>query len=462
MEYYGKKWDIPLLFVFFQGEKMKNKKLLITLAVILVAVIAVAAVVIFTKNELYANEITLDEAQTLIDSSVEKHFEGTSKSMLAMAEMLKLEAVSLDYGSEKNILVECNYEGIDVEKMWADIGDELLAIPTVDENGRARVALKISLDAVNIVLEAIESGDYAQSGKVTLELFEKEDELVLWKSRDFINTVFKGSLDITFDRSVQTPLANGIKKALVPEYEKRAPDVSTGIMKLWNNTKATFKLNFIDDARWQYIAKGLLITLRITAISVIIGIVLGFLVAIVRTTHDKTGKVKALNWICKLYLTVIRGTPVIVQLMIIYFVVLMPLGVEKMIAAYVCFGINSGAYVAEIIRGGIMAVDAGQMEAGRSLGFNYVQTMWYIVIPQTIKAVLPSLANEFIVLLKESSVASYIGIVDLTQGGNIIRGVTYSAFMPLVAVALIYLALVMGLSKLVTLLERRLNKSDRG
>ncbi|MBQ9975573.1 MAG: amino acid ABC transporter permease [Clostridia bacterium] len=233
-------------------------------------------------------------------------------------------------------------------------------------------------------------------------------------------------------------------------------------MKLWNNTKATFKLNFIDDARWQYIAKGLLITLRITAISVIIGIVLGFLVAIVRTTHDKTGKAKALNWICKLYLTVIRGTPVIVQLMIIYFVVLMPLGVEKMIAAYVCFGINSGAYVAEIIRGGIMAVDAGQMEAGRSLGFNYVQTMWYIVIPQTIKAVLPSLANEFIVLLKESSVASYIGIVDLTQGGNIIRGVTYSAFMPLVAVALIYLALVMGLSKLVTLLERRLNKSDRG
>ena len=444
---------------------MKKNKLLLIGAVLL-GIVIVTALVLFTKGELYADSISLEEAQAVIDSAVSEGFTTTNKAMSKMCESIKLEAVSLDYGSNKNILVTCDYTGVDVAAIWDEVGDELLSIPTVDEKGRARVALKISLDASNLVLDAIESGDYVENGSVTLELFEKDEKLVLYKSRSLVNTLFSGALDISFEKTegetIQTPLANGIKKALVPEYEKNAPDVSTGLMRTWNKTKATFKLNFIDDSRWQYIAKGLLITLQITAISVVIGIVLGFLVAIVRTTHDKTGKMRALNWVCKLYLTVIRGTPVIVQLMIIYFVILMPLGVEKMIAAYVCFGINSGAYVAEIIRGGIMSIDAGQMEAGRSLGFTYVQTMWHIIIPQTIKAVLPALANEFIVLLKESSVASYIGIVDLTQGGNIIRGVTYSAFMPLVAVALIYLALVMGLSKLVTLLERRLNKSDRG
>ena len=151
-----------------------------------------------------------------------------------------------------------------------------------------------------------------------------------------------------------------------------------------------------------------------------------------------------------------------VQLLIIYFVLLLPLGVEKITAAILCFGVNSGAYVAEIVRGGIMGVDEGQMEAGRSLGFNYAQTMWYIIIPQAFKSVLPALANEFIALLKETSVASYIGVSDLTRGGEIIRSITFSNFMPLVAVALIYLLLVLGLSQLVKLLERRLRKSDRG
>ncbi len=460
---------LPLLFALFRkAEKMKNKKLLYTVGIAVIAVFLLVGIFLFTKNELYASEITLEEAQSIIDTSLAELSDGASESVAALCSQLKLDAKSLDYGSEKNIVVTCDYTGFNADKLWEDIGEELLSIPTVDEKGRAKVALKISVDAVNAVKSAVESaGDaYSVSGEVQVEIFEKEGEYILYRSKDFVNTVFSGVLDISFEKSdgetVQTPLAKGIEKALIVSYDKKAPDVSTGLMRVWNNTKATFKLNFIDDARWQYIAKGLLITLRITAISVVIGIVLGFLVAIIRTTHDKTGKMKLFNWICKLYLTVIRGTPVIVQLMIIYFVILMPLGVEKMIAAYVCFGINSGAYVAEIIRGGIMAIDAGQMEAGRSLGFNYVQTMWYIIIPQTIKAVLPALANEFIVLLKESSVASYIGIVDLTQGGNIIRGVTYSAFMPLVAVALIYLALVMGLSKLVTMLERRLNKSDRG
>ena len=150
-----------------------------------------------------------------------------------------------------------------------------------------------------------------------------------------------------------------------------------------------------------------------------------------------------------------------VQLLIIYFVLLLPIGIPKFWAAVLCFGFNSGAYVAEIVRGGIMSVDEGQSEAGRSLGFNYVQTMIFIVIPQAFKSVLPALANEFIVLLKESSVAFYIGVADLTQGGLKIRSLTYSDFLPLLAVALIYLVVVVFLSYLVSLLERRLRKSDR-
>ena len=147
--------------------------------------------------------------------------------------------------------------------------------------------------------------------------------------------------------------------------------------------------------------------------------------------------------------------------MIIYFVIFMPLGVDKFISAVVCFGLNSGAYVAEIVRGGIMSVDDGQTEAGRSLGFTYMQTMFYIVFPQAFKTVLPALANEFVVLLKETSVAFYIGLADLMYAGNAIRSATYSPFMPLVAVALIYLVMVLGLSKLVELLERRMRNNER-
>ncbi len=163
--------------------------------------------------------------------------------------------------------------------------------------------------------------------------------------------------------------------------------------------------------------------------------------------------------ICRVYLTVIRGTPVVVQLMIIYFVIFAWSNNGTMIAA-LAFGLNSGAYVAEIVRGGIMSMDNGQFEAGRSLGFNYVQTMRFIIIPQTVKNVLPSLANEFIALLKETSVAGYVAVQDLTKAGDIIRSRTYSPFMPLIAVALIYLALVMFFSWLVSKLERRLRNSD--
>ncbi len=222
-----------------------------------------------------------------------------------------------------------------------------------------------------------------------------------------------------------------------------------------------FKQNFIEANRWKYIVNGLGVTLRVTLFAVLIGIAIGFVVAIIRSTYEKTGKLKIFNFLCNVYLTVIRGTPVVVQLLIIYFVIFSSMRVDKIFVAIIAFGINSGAYVAEIVRSGIMSIDPGQMEAGRSLGFNYIQTMWHIIIPQAFKNVLPALGNEFIVLLKETSVAGYIALEDLTKGADIIRSQTYSPFVPLLSVAAIYLGIVMLLTFLLKKLERRLRSSER-
>lgn len=230
---------------------------------------------------------------------------------------------------------------------------------------------------------------------------------------------------------------------------------------MWENLVGTFYLNFIEKDRWKYLAVGLQNTLTITFFACMVGIVLGFLVALVRSTYERTGKLKLLNGICSLYLTVIRGTPVVLQLLIIYFVVFGSVRIDKILVAVMAFGINSGAYVAEIFRSGIMAVDQGQMEAGRSLGFNYRQTMWYIIMPQALKNVLPALCNEFIALLKETSVSGYLAIQDLTKGGDIIRSQTWTAYMPLMAVAVIYLVIVLIFTRLTKLLERRLRQSER-
>lgn len=223
-----------------------------------------------------------------------------------------------------------------------------------------------------------------------------------------------------------------------------------------------FYLNFIKEDRWLYMWDGLKVTLTVTLFAVLLGIVIGFFVAIVRSTYDRTGKGKILNFICQIYLTVIRGTPVVVQLLILYFVVFGSVkDISKVLVAVLAFGINSGAYVAEICRAGIMSIDIGQLEAGRSIGFNYAQTMWHIILPQAFKNILPALGNEFIVLLKETSVAGYIALQDLTKGADIIRSRTYDAFFPLFGVAAIYLVMVMVFTKLVSMLERRLKQSER-
>lgn len=221
-----------------------------------------------------------------------------------------------------------------------------------------------------------------------------------------------------------------------------------------------FYTNFIKDDRYMYLVSGLGNTLLITFFAVIIGVALGFLVAIVKSTYTRTGRLWLLDKICSIYLTVIRGTPMMIQLLIMFYCVFISTN-NKVLVAVIAFGINSGAYVAEIVRSGIMSIDAGQMEAGRSLGFSYVQTMWYIIMPQAFKNVLPALANEFIVLLKETSICGYIGLMDLTRGGDIIRSRTYEPFMPLIAVALVYLVMVMVLTALVGKLERRLRTSER-
>ena len=218
--------------------------------------------------------------------------------------------------------------------------------------------------------------------------------------------------------------------------------------------------------------EGLGNTLVITFVALLIGLLIGILIAAVRSTYDKNREsmemhknigyyiLKFFNSICHVYLTVIRGIPVTVLLLIMYFIIF-AFSRNSLMVAMIAFGINSGAYVAEILRGGIMSIDNGQFEAGRSLGFNYAQTMVYIIIPQVFKNVLPTLCNEFIVLLKETAVAGYVGIVDLTKAGDLIRGRTFSAFMPLIAVALIYLSLVTILTALVGVLERRLRKNER-
>ena len=229
--------------------------------------------------------------------------------------------------------------------------------------------------------------------------------------------------------------------------------------------KQQFYLNFIEDSRWKYITNGLGTTFIVTIFAILLGVALGFIIALIRSTADKSKSknvvLKLLDGICKLYLTVIRGTPAMIQLLIIYYIIFGSSDVSKQFVAILSFGINSAAYVAEIFRSGIMSIDQGQFEAGRSLGFGYGQTMRYIIAPQAFKNVLPALANEFITLLKETSICGYIALTDITHGANIIRSQTYSPILPLLAAAAIYLVIVSLLTFGVGRLERRLRTDVR-
>ncbi len=242
----------------------------------------------------------------------------------------------------------------------------------------------------------------------------------------------------------------------------------------WEGVQKGFYQTFILKNNYMYFLKGIRITLLVTVLALVLGVILGVLVAVIRSAHDQQPEKKRglllriFNGICKFYLTVVRGTPMMVQLLIMWFViwpVLFP-GATRATdgnlirCAVLAFGVNSGAYVAEIVRSGIMSIDKGQMEAGRSLGLNYVTTMRYIIIPQAFKNVLPALGNELITLLKETSIVTVIGLKDLTKGAMIIQANTYQALVPFIAIALMYLAMVMLLSWLLGKMERRLRQSD--
>lgn len=240
-------------------------------------------------------------------------------------------------------------------------------------------------------------------------------------------------------------------------------------MSAFEELKQKIVFVFIEDQSYMYIVRGLRTTIIVTLLALLLGLVIGIGVAVIRTAHDQMGKkglgilpaliINLLNAVCRLYLTVIRGTPTMVQLLLMYFVFLAS-STNKVLVAVLTFGINSGAYVAEIFRSGIMSIDKGQMEAGRSLALGYGLTMWHIILPQAIKNVLPALVNEMITLLKETSICGYIGLNELTRGGDIIRGNTFEAMLPLLVVAAIYLVIVMFFTWVMGKLERRLRESD--
>ncbi len=217
---------------------------------------------------------------------------------------------------------------------------------------------------------------------------------------------------------------------------------------------------FIVSDRYMTIIEGFEKTLIITIGALILGVIIGTIVATVKVFSVNNKVLKPFDVLCNIYLTVIRGTPVVVQLLIFFFIIFVN-AKDGTWVAIITFGVNSGAYVAEVIRSGIMSIDPGQMEAGRSLGFSQIKTMWYIILPQAFKNILPAIGNEMIALLKETSVAGYVAVVDLTKAGNQIKNTTYDQINPILLVALIYLILVVGLTKILSVFERRLRKNER-
>ena len=249
-------------------------------------------------------------------------------------------------------------------------------------------------------------------------------------------------------------------------YELWKPLMRDGTASFWQEFYVKFYQAFIEGSRWKQYLNGVGTTLLVTAMALTLGILLGIVVAVIRTAHDqqRTGHKNPIlglfNGICKVYVTVIRGTPMMVQLLIMSLVVFASSRNYTMIGI-LALGINSGAYVSEIVRSGLMSVDPGQMEAGRSLGMNYFTTMRFIVIPQAVKNILPALGNEFITLLKDTSLITVIGGKEMTYAAKAVIAKTYQGLFPLFGIALMYLLLVMLFSKLLSVLERRLRQSDR-
>ena len=252
------------------------------------------------------------------------------------------------------------------------------------------------------------------------------------------------------------------------DWLEQAPQWLLSCPEWFQNFVYQLYQTFIYQDRYMFFVNGLKITFIVTIGALILGVIIGLIIAIIRVSHDSVvGKkpnfiLRFLNSISKIYLTVIRGTPMMVQLLIMGFVVMVPqTEFQCIVCGIVTLGINSGAYVAEIARSGIMSIDAGQMEAGRSMGFNYVQTMWYVIIPQAFKNILPALGNEMITLLKDTSLVSVIALRDITKQAQNIVSLTYQAYVPYISLAVIYLVIVIIMTQLLGVLERRLRQNER-
>ncbi len=458
---------------------MTKKKIGIILAVVLMIAAVSGALVHEIMSETTAQELTKEEAQELVN--VQFDAMATTKPLKYIAEKNNVIINNMQYGNEKDIVLECKVETLDVYKAITPELNDFMSSDVRKKNGTMfKSALDFKLEFEKKLQDIVKEAEQ-KNVECTIIVYDTEEGMRVYADDKTVDAIYGGIVtlaeevdkiktyklgDGTEEREILSANVNkGFNQCIELKRNSAKPDTSGVLLKSWNGIKRDFKRNFIDYDRWKTIFTGLWTTIKLTFFALIIGIIIGFVVAFVRCTYLKMAKhgflLRIMNALCQLYLTVTRGTPVVVQIMIIYFVIFMPIGIDKFIAAVICFGLNSGAYVAEIVRGGIMSIDNGQIEAGRSLGFTYMQTMWHIVFPQAFKNVLPALANEFVVLLKETSIAFYIGLGDLMYAGNAIRAATYSAFMPLVAVALIYLAMVLLLSKLVSILERRLRNSER-
>lgn len=466
-------------------ESQKKKRRIINLSIIALCVVILLGVVLvdFIANRQINATLTAEEAQTQIDELILSLPTAVAKCSKYVVENTKMEVLSVEESRDRSFLVKVKYDTVDVAAMYKAHKDQIFEAAWnyaegIKAEGKKVNATMIQSEVQKYILAQLETGAWITSGEVEVYFYDvRAEKLQMYLSDEALNHLLGGSIAVKDDIKETTEITvdgktvsiasdntfrNGINQCFgLDNYDATVPDTSSPLQQKWNAVKADFYKNFIKDDHWKYILEGIGNTLALTGLSLLMGIFLGLFTAIVRVVHEKTDKLYYLDKIAKVYVAIIRGTPLMVQLLIIYFVLLLPVGIEKFPAAVLCFGLNSGAYVSEIIRGGIMSVDAGQTEAGRSLGFGYGATMFHIVMPQAFKAVLPALCNEFITLLKETSVAFYIGVADLTRAGIKIRSLTYSDFMPLVAVALIYLFLVLVLTKLVGILERRLRKSER-
>ncbi len=310
-----------------------------------------------------------------------------------------------------------------------------------------------------VIIDSSPAQKFVAANGDSLKLIEIDPETA--EPEDYGIAVAKGNSEMVLllNEGLAKIKENGVYDELIEQYFGDAEIVTKETSDNWFVQQYyTFKYVFIETEGYRMLLDGLLVTLKISLLSVLFGVVLGMILALMKLTETRKKHRTFWSVLAGIYIDIVRGTPVVVQLLIMYMVVFK--SQAPMVAAVVTFGMNSGAYVAEIIRAGILAVDNGQMEGGRSLGLTYGQTMRYIIIPQAVKNILPALCNEFIALIKETSIVGYVAIQDLTKASDFLISRTYETFMPLIVLAIIYYIIVKGLSKLFSAFERRLRKSD--